>query len=61
MGKNFFPSNVADENGSKDYLQISGLPKDTLASGMIIKDASYPVRKAAYSGSPDYFLWKLKK
>lgn len=55
MGKNFFPAN-STENGCEDQLQISGLPKNTLASGMIIKGASYPTRKAAYSGSSDYFL-----
>ena len=56
MGRNFFPSDGFNENGSKDLLKISGLPKETLSSGKIIRGASYPARKASYSDSNDYFL-----
>ncbi len=56
MGRNFFPSDGFNENGSKDLVKISGLSKETLSSGKIIRGASYPARKASYSDSNDYFL-----
>ncbi len=56
LGKNFFPSDGFNENGSRDLLKISGLLKETLSSGKIIRGAAYPTRKASYSDSNDYFL-----
>jgi hypothetical protein len=54
MGKNFFLGKDY-ENGNKDKIQIKTLFPNIFASGMIIKDASYSIRKASYVGASANF------
>jgi len=55
IGKNFFPAN-GGENGSRDHIQITGSSKDTITSGMAIKNAQYPTKNASYADAPGAFL-----
>lgn len=54
IGLNFFAGN--EENGNMDEIRIRGLPKETLATGMVIKNALYPVREASSSNNLNPFL-----
>lgn len=53
MGKTFFPSDGANENGAKDQFLIQGLPGDTLLYGRSIQGSAYPYRTTAYAKSRD--------